>query len=228
MLVERRPDPAAPVGIVREAAWRVLGKYLDQGLLVGVDRLLELAKPSEDPAFRNAAVGALARVEDPALVAKLQSAVLEGGFKGTEALNIVNRQMARTATTEQTFRWLQENGDTLGDRLVDPQAIVGRFATRTAQGSRLLDGFLSPATDATGKVNGHVFMGRDITEAEARLEAAANENNRLATEQRQVVDALRHALQRLSDGDLSTRIETAFAGEYDVKVQITRTGSGST
>jgi alanyl aminopeptidase len=77
------------------------------------DRLLELAKPSEDPAFRNAAVGALARVEDPALVAKLQSAVLEGGFKGTEALNIVNRQMARTATTEQTFRWLQENGDTL-------------------------------------------------------------------------------------------------------------------
>jgi cytosol alanyl aminopeptidase len=77
------------------------------------DLLLEQAIASEDPSYRNSATGALARVEDPALVAKLQAAILEGKFKGTEGLSIIFRQMIRTATTELTYAWLLENYDTV-------------------------------------------------------------------------------------------------------------------
>ena len=73
------------------------------------DLLLEEATASQDPAFRGAALGALARVEDPVLVERLQAAVLAGDFKGTEMLGIVFRQMVRTKTTELTYAWIREN-----------------------------------------------------------------------------------------------------------------------
>ncbi len=66
------------------------------------DLLIEKAAASEDPQFRDAATGALARVEDPMLVKKLQKAALAGTFKGTEFRSIVRRQMVRQATTELT------------------------------------------------------------------------------------------------------------------------------
>jgi alanyl aminopeptidase len=77
------------------------------------DLLLEQAKAAEEPAFRNSAIGALARVEDPALVAKLQAAVLADDFKGTEALGVLFRQMVRGATTELTYQFVRENTDAL-------------------------------------------------------------------------------------------------------------------
>lgn len=77
------------------------------------DVLLEQAIASEDPAFRQAAMGALARVEEPALVAKLQAALLAGSFKGSDAVGMVFRQMVRVATTELTYAWIVENDDTV-------------------------------------------------------------------------------------------------------------------
>ena len=79
--------------------------------------LLQAAKDADDPAFRNAATGALARVEDPALVKQLQASVLAGDFKGTEMLQIVNRQMVRDATTELTYAWIRENDATIIERI---------------------------------------------------------------------------------------------------------------
>ena len=102
------PDPsAAPVN------------QLETILSVGVqdlgkpffDLLLQEAIASEDPAFRNAATGALARVEDPALVNRLQAALLAGDFKGTELVRILFRQMVRNATTELTYEWIRENDE---------------------------------------------------------------------------------------------------------------------
>jgi alanyl aminopeptidase len=83
------------------------------------DLLLVQAQTDEDPAFRSAARGALARVEDPALVRKLQEALLEGKFQGTDFLGIVFRQMARAATTELTYEWLVENYDEIIEQLPD-------------------------------------------------------------------------------------------------------------
>jgi hypothetical protein len=71
--------------------------------------LLEQAIASEDPQFRQSATGALARVEDPLLVARLQDALMAQSFKGTEALRIMFRQMVRTATTELTYAWIVDN-----------------------------------------------------------------------------------------------------------------------
>jgi len=75
------------------------------------ERLLQMAEDSEDRAFRNAALGALARVEDPVLAARLQEVMLSGQLQGYEPLTLLARQMARTATTELTYAWLRENFD---------------------------------------------------------------------------------------------------------------------
>jgi alanyl aminopeptidase len=120
--LDGEPDPdAAPAGEL-ETIFSVGVQDIGEPFF---NRLLEEAKASVDPAFREAAIGALARVEDPALVTKLQSAVLEGSFKGTEALGIVRRQMARAATTEQTFQWLQANGETIVNMI--PQTFRARI-----------------------------------------------------------------------------------------------------
>jgi alanyl aminopeptidase len=83
------------------------------------DLLLEQAQDDPDPAFRIAAIGALARVEDPALVRKLQAVLLDGKFQGTDFLGIVFRQMARQATTELTYEWLADNYDAIAQQLPD-------------------------------------------------------------------------------------------------------------
>jgi alanyl aminopeptidase len=73
------------------------------------DKLFRQATASEDPLFREAAIGALARAEDPVLVRKLQAAVLAREFKGIEMPQVVFRQMSRPATTEATYTWLRQN-----------------------------------------------------------------------------------------------------------------------
>ncbi len=77
------------------------------------DLLLRQAVASEDPEFRASAIGALARAEDPAVVEKLEAAVLAGRFKGTEMLGVLARQMNRPATTEQTYAWLRRHDDAI-------------------------------------------------------------------------------------------------------------------
>ncbi len=88
------------------------------------DLLLERLVASEDPQFRYAASGALARVEDPVLVKTLQNAGLDGTFKQSEFRGIGSRQMGRQATTELTFAWLLENTDEIVSK------VTGGLATR--------------------------------------------------------------------------------------------------
>jgi len=81
------------------------------------DLLLAQSLASEDPGFRNSAFGALARVEDPVLINKLQAAMLGGAFNGTELVGILFRQMAREASSELTFNWLIANDEAVIDML---------------------------------------------------------------------------------------------------------------
>jgi alanyl aminopeptidase len=101
-----KPDPSAAPASELETIFTVGVQDLGGPFF---DLLLKQANASQDPEFRNSAIGALARVEDPALARKLQAAVLAGMFKGTEMLDVVVRQMNRPATTEQTYAWLKEN-----------------------------------------------------------------------------------------------------------------------
>ncbi len=108
------PDPSAAPASEWETIFTVGVQDLGEPFF---DLLLKMAIESADPQFRQSAAGALARVEDPALVRKLQTAVLADHFKGTEMVGVVFRQIGRPATTELTYAWLQQNDD----------AIIGMF-----------------------------------------------------------------------------------------------------
>ena len=100
------PDPAAVDAAELETVLSIGVQDLGQPFF---DKLMELALASEDRAFRNDALGALARAEDPALAAKLQDLILSGQLQGYEPLFMMTRQMARAATTDLTHAWLLEN-----------------------------------------------------------------------------------------------------------------------
>lgn len=106
----RPADPAAAAAEEHETIFSVGVQDLGRPFF---DQLLARMLASDDPAFRNAAVGALARVEDPAMVRELQATVLAGQLKGTELLGILFRQMNRPATTEATYAWLRANDDAI-------------------------------------------------------------------------------------------------------------------
>jgi len=104
------PDPAAVSVNEMETTFTVGVQDLGEPFF---DLLLAQGLASEDPGFRNAAFGALARVEDPLLVAKLQAVVLAGKFRGSELVRVLNRQMAREASREMTYNWLVENDEAI-------------------------------------------------------------------------------------------------------------------
>jgi alanyl aminopeptidase len=108
------PDPAAAPASELETVFSVGVQDLGEPFF---KLLLKEGIASADPAFRRAATGALARVEEPALVEQLQAAVLAGDFKGTEMLQIVSRQMLRAKTTELTFAWIRENDARIIERI---------------------------------------------------------------------------------------------------------------
>ena len=100
------PDPSAAPMSEWETIFSVAVQDIGEPFF---DRLLKKAIESDDAAFRLAAEGALARVEDPALVRKLQAAVLADNFKGTEFISVVYRLMGGPATREATYAWLRQN-----------------------------------------------------------------------------------------------------------------------
>jgi methyl-accepting chemotaxis protein len=94
-------------------------------------------------------------------------------------------------------------------------AILARFVATCSGAIRILDGTISTVTDVSGGIGGYVFLGRDITEQEAKIVSTDAERKRMAAEQIEVVEALRGALRRLSEGDLSTRITSELAHDYE-------------
>lgn len=114
--LDGEPDPSAAPASELETIFSIGVQDMGETFF---DLLLAQAQTHEDPAFRAAARGALSRVEDPALVRKLQAALLEGKFQGSEIIGIVFRQMVREATTELTYEWLTENYDAIIEQLPD-------------------------------------------------------------------------------------------------------------
>ncbi len=122
------PDPTAAPASQLETILSVGVQDLGEPFF---DLLLTSTLESRDTAFRRSASGALARVEDPALVKKLQASLLAGNFQGIEFALILQRQMARDATTELTFDWIRENDEKLLSLIPEMSrsraASLGRF-----------------------------------------------------------------------------------------------------
>ena len=114
------PDPSAAPASQLETIFTVGVQDLGEPFF---DLLMDKAIASEDPQFRDSATGALARVEDPMLVKKLQTTLLTGKLKQTEFRDIVKRQMARRATIDVTYAWLRENTEAIIEMM--PGALTG-------------------------------------------------------------------------------------------------------
>ena len=106
--LQGKPDATAADAAELETVLSVGVQDLGEPLF---DKLLAQVAASEDPLFRDAAIGALARAQDPVLVRKLQAAVRARAFKGTEIIPVLFRQMSNPATTEATYAWFRQNAN---------------------------------------------------------------------------------------------------------------------
>lgn len=96
------------------------------------------------------------------------------------------------------------------------EAMFGELQIRTADGqiSHALGG-LSPVFFQNGDLKRTVLIAADVT-AEVKEKTKAEEGRKqLQSEQSAMISSLSKALERLSDGDLTCRIEEAFAGAND-------------
>ncbi|MEZ5769234.1 MAG: PAS domain-containing protein [Paracoccaceae bacterium] len=80
---------------------------------------------------------------------------------------------------------------------------------------RVLDGGFTPVADRRGQIIRVTFIGKDVTEAKGRLAQAAAQREKMQAAQQGVVESLRRGLERLAEGDLTTRLETGFEAEYE-------------
>lgn len=102
------------------------------------------------------------------------------------------------------------------ERLKAGESVFGRFWTRFGTGpDGVVDGGFTPVLDHDGKMVKVLMMGSDVTEAELGLRAAESHRREMESAQHQVVEALRIALRSLSEGDLTARIGTDFANDYE-------------
>lgn len=96
------------------------------------------------------------------------------------------------------------------------EPVLGRFlVTRSDGGTVLVEGSVTPVPDRNDRMLKVVLIGSDVTEVEARLQKARETAEAMQAEQRGVVDSLRIGLERLSEGDLTAVLGTAFAADYE-------------
>jgi len=101
-------------------------------------------------------------------------------------------------------------------RLEKHEPIVGRFRL-TAPGGRslLAEGSVTPVPDRNDRLLKIVLIANDVTEAQAELQLEHERNEAMQAGQKQVVEGLRVALQRLATGDLCSLLDAEFPPEYE-------------
>ena len=158
-----------------------------------------------------------------AVLASLEQAQLRADFRPDGALASVSDRMAaalgQSGQPLPATRLAQfvrhADGSPAEPGLKSGKASFGKFTVCLDTVELLLDGSLSPTTDSAGRLTGFVLLGQDVTESEARLRAATEQNQRMVAEQSGVMAELKRALTELSDGKLSVRIDAPFPGDYE-------------
>jgi methyl-accepting chemotaxis protein len=107
-------------------------------------------------------------------------------------------------------------GAELSAQLSGGQPVSGLIElARPGRGNAILSGAISPVLNAQRKPQQYVLLGSDVTEAEARQAEAEAQRQALELAQHGVVEALRAALARLSEGDLTAVITAEFSPQYE-------------
>ena len=106
--------------------------------------------------------------------------------------------------------------DDLAATLAGGETVFVKARLRRPDGqTALIDGSFAPVTDRKGRLMAVFFMGTDITESDRARQAAESDREQLERHQREVVDALSVALRKIREGDLTARLDHAFAEEYE-------------
>jgi methyl-accepting chemotaxis protein len=101
------------------------------------------------------------------------------------------------------------------DDVAGGRSQLGIFRVRHDGVEKLLDGSLSPVPDERNRTAGFLLVGVDVTEQQAVKARAEAQRSAMEEDQRRVVTTLATALGRLAEGDVSTRIDTAFPEDYE-------------
>lgn len=111
---------------------------------------------------------------------------------------------------------LAEERGAVFDRLAQGESVQGRFELVNASGQpAFVDGVFSPVVDGKGEVLHFILIGNDVTEARRAIEEAEAHRAAMEKAQTNVVESLRMALEKLSQGELTTQLEKEFAPEYE-------------
>nr|WP_253949311.1 methyl-accepting chemotaxis protein [Mangrovicoccus sp. HB161399] len=105
--------------------------------------------------------------------------------------------------------------DRVWDELRAGKSRLGTFEIRHGGRVFLLEGSLSPLPDETGRPAGALLIASDVTRQRQEMAAAHAVQERMRQAQQDVVDNLQVGLRQLSQGDLTARIRTQFAEDYE-------------
>ncbi len=94
-------------------------------------------------------------------------------------------------------------------------AWFGDIRIEAGTDAAIIHGGLSPVLDGAGDLMRTVLIGTDVTAERSAVEAADAQRARLEAAQVQMIGALRDGLRQLSDGDLTTTIDSPFEEEHD-------------
>ena len=96
------------------------------------------------------------------------------------------------------------------------ETLQGRFViSRGRQEDALVEGGIYPITDRRGDTIGMTLIGSDVTAAQQQLREAEARQKAMQEAQQSVVEALRVGMRDISSGDLTSRLNTPFAPEYE-------------
>ncbi|MBW6506794.1 MAG: PAS domain-containing protein, partial [Rhodobacteraceae bacterium] len=106
--------------------------------------------------------------------------------------------------------------DSMRARFAQGETITSRMTLAGPSGEPVvIDGSITPVLDRKGVVLKYLLMAIDVTDAQERLQSAEAARRAVVAAQEAVVEALRLALGRLSDGDLTAQIDTSFEAEHE-------------
>ncbi|MDP2062748.1 MAG: methyl-accepting chemotaxis protein [Phaeovulum sp.] len=129
---------------------------------------------------------------------------------GAEAANVLGRTLGDSLAMRDGAA-----GAALFSELALGHPLSGAFELeRGGSAPAILLGAISPVLDAQCQPQAYVLLGTDVTASEAALAANETARSRAEAAQQAVVEALRGALSRLSEGDLTAEITTIFTPAY--------------
>ncbi|WP_010139560.1 methyl-accepting chemotaxis protein [Oceanicola sp. S124] len=130
---------------------------------------------------------------------------------GASADSLVGR-----AFTEQIRLEGDDDQGRLEERVMAGETIKGRFIlSRPGKEDALVEGGLYPILDRRGDASGMTLIGSDVTAAQSQLREAEARQQAMQAAQQSVVEALRIGMRDISSGDLTSRLNTPFAPEYE-------------